>query len=239
MICYTREKKQVIRGWPTTASSLEAEQESGNIHKTRPTATLNEPSPQGLSSGSGPRRQDTTLGVQMLRLVDLMDFVQPTPHDSPLLGGHTLGSDEGRPHFNELTNLYTQLSNRVLALENSKTAQDLVIQKLKKRVKRLEKALRARTPGMKLFKIGTSRRKGLITQNVIQTGRKSNKTKPMLMIVTLMCLMMQWRMLKVVVLLNKLLLLGIHSINVSTAGPSNVSAAGPSTRSAWIFLKMI
>ncbi|GKF70845.1 hypothetical protein Tco_0203902, partial [Tanacetum coccineum] len=25
---------------------------------------------------------------------DLMDFVPPTPHDSPLLGGHTPGSDE-------------------------------------------------------------------------------------------------------------------------------------------------
>ncbi|GJR77583.1 retrovirus-related pol polyprotein from transposon TNT 1-94 [Tanacetum coccineum] len=42
---------------------------------------------------------------------------------------------------------------RVLALEQSKIAQHLVINKLQKKVKRLEKALRARTPGMKLFKI--------------------------------------------------------------------------------------
>ncbi|GJR03333.1 ribonuclease H-like domain-containing protein [Tanacetum coccineum] len=44
--------------------------------------------------GSGPRRPDTILGVQMLRLVDLTDFVPPTPYDSPLSGGHTPGSDE-------------------------------------------------------------------------------------------------------------------------------------------------
>ncbi|GJS38837.1 hypothetical protein Tco_0563880 [Tanacetum coccineum] len=53
----------------------------------------------------------------------------------------------------------------VLALENLKTTQDLVIQKLKKRVKRLEKALRERTPWMMLFKIGTSKRKGLDKEN--------------------------------------------------------------------------
>ncbi|GJR93168.1 hypothetical protein Tco_0265342 [Tanacetum coccineum] len=43
----------------TTASSLEAEHVSGNITKTRSKATLNEPTPQGTGSGSGPRRQDT------------------------------------------------------------------------------------------------------------------------------------------------------------------------------------
>ncbi|GJX33326.1 hypothetical protein Tco_0243181 [Tanacetum coccineum] len=68
---------------------------------------------------------------------------------------------------------------RVLELEQLKTTQDLVINKLQKKVKRLEKALRARTQGMKLFKIGTSRRKGLDKENVSKQGRKSDKTKPM------------------------------------------------------------
>ncbi|GJZ02360.1 hypothetical protein Tco_0520321 [Tanacetum coccineum] len=107
-----------------------------------------------------------------------MDFVPPTPHDSPLSGGHTPGSDEGRPNINELMAICTNLSNRVLALETSKTAQDLVIKKLKKKVKRLEKKLRARTPGMKLFKIGTSRRKSLDKENVSKQGRNL-KTRPM------------------------------------------------------------
>ncbi|GJY56854.1 hypothetical protein Tco_0455969 [Tanacetum coccineum] len=47
----------------TTTSSLEAEQESGTINKTQPTATLNEPSLQGTGSGSGPWCQDTMGGM--------------------------------------------------------------------------------------------------------------------------------------------------------------------------------
>ncbi|GJY47840.1 hypothetical protein Tco_0437796 [Tanacetum coccineum] len=39
------------------------------------------------------------------------------PHDSPLPGGHTPGSDEGRMQQNELMDLVTKLSNRVLVLE--------------------------------------------------------------------------------------------------------------------------
>ncbi|GJV05394.1 hypothetical protein Tco_1343050, partial [Tanacetum coccineum] len=92
---------------------------------------------------------------------DLMDFVPPIPNDSPLSRGHTPGSDEGRPNINELMAICTNLSNRVLALETSKTAQDLVINKLKKKVKRLEKKQRERTLGMKVFKIGTSKRESL------------------------------------------------------------------------------
>ncbi|GJU45110.1 hypothetical protein Tco_1202376 [Tanacetum coccineum] len=94
-------------------------------------------------------------------------------------GGHTPGSDEGRPNINELMAIYTNLSNRVLTLEQSKTAQDLVINKLLKKVKRLEKALRGRTLRMNLFKIGTFKRKGLDKNNVSKQGRKSDKTKVM------------------------------------------------------------
>ncbi|GJT11374.1 hypothetical protein Tco_0858416 [Tanacetum coccineum] len=43
----------------TTTSSLEVEQDNGNIDKTQSKATLNEPSSLGTSSGSGPRRQET------------------------------------------------------------------------------------------------------------------------------------------------------------------------------------
>ncbi|GJZ15755.1 putative ribonuclease H-like domain-containing protein, partial [Tanacetum coccineum] len=68
---------------------------------------------------------------------------------------------------------------RVLALEQSKTAQDLMIGKVKKKVKKLEKKLRARTPGLNLFKIGTSKRKSLDKENVSKQGRKSDKTNPM------------------------------------------------------------
>ncbi|GJU29409.1 retrovirus-related pol polyprotein from transposon TNT 1-94 [Tanacetum coccineum] len=43
----------------TTATSLDAEQDRGNINKTQSKATLNEPSSLGTSLGSGPRHQET------------------------------------------------------------------------------------------------------------------------------------------------------------------------------------
>nr|GEV74494.1 hypothetical protein [Tanacetum cinerariifolium] len=193
---YTGEDDRVVRA-AITVAGLKVEQKSGNINKTRPMTTLDEPSPQGTGSGSGHRRHVITLGDtdaqtrfktaskqsydpplsevntsgsredSMEHQDDFMDFVPPTPHDSP-----------GRPNINELMNICTQFSNRVLALEQFKTAQDLVIKKLQKKVKRLEKKQRARTPGMKLFKIGTSKKKTLDKENVSKQRRdESNKTE--------------------------------------------------------------
>nr|GEV83651.1 ribonuclease H-like domain, reverse transcriptase, RNA-dependent DNA polymerase [Tanacetum cinerariifolium] len=131
------------------------------------------------NSGSGPRCQDTTLGdadaqtrfetaskqshnpplleVNTSRSGedtlehqdDLTDFVPPTPHDSPLSGGHRSRSDD-----------------------------DLVIKKLQKKVKNLEKKQMARTLGMNLFKVGTSRRQSLDKENVSKQ-RRNLKTRPM------------------------------------------------------------
>ncbi|GJX50848.1 hypothetical protein Tco_0277693 [Tanacetum coccineum] len=81
----------------TTASSLEAEQDSGNIIRTQSMATLNESIPQGTSS------------VNALR------------------------SGKDNMKLNELMEICTKLSERVLALENIKTAKDLEITNLKKR----------------------------------------------------------------------------------------------------------
>nr|GEW26776.1 hypothetical protein [Tanacetum cinerariifolium] len=50
------EDDKVVRAAITT-TSLEVEQASGNIYKTQSMETLNEPSPQRTSSGSGPRRK--------------------------------------------------------------------------------------------------------------------------------------------------------------------------------------
>ncbi|GKB59389.1 putative ribonuclease H-like domain-containing protein [Tanacetum coccineum] len=52
-----------------TASSLVVEQDSGNINRTQSMATLNEFFLQETSSDSGPRCQDTILGMQKLKLV--------------------------------------------------------------------------------------------------------------------------------------------------------------------------
>ncbi|GJS04223.1 hypothetical protein Tco_0320731 [Tanacetum coccineum] len=184
-VIYTREDDRVVRA-ATTTTSLEAEQESDSRPRCQDT-TLGDTDAQTRFETASKQSHDPPLSEvntsgsgedSMEHHDDLMDFVAPTPYDSPLSGGHTPGSDEGRPNINELMAIYTKLSNRVLALETSKTRQDLVIKKLKRKVKRLDKKLRARTPGMKLFKISTSRRKSLDKENVSKQGRNL-KTRQM------------------------------------------------------------
>ncbi|GKD02244.1 hypothetical protein Tco_1177218 [Tanacetum coccineum] len=51
----TKEWEDKMKRAATTASSLEAKQDSGNINRTQSMTTLNEPLPQGTGSGSGPR----------------------------------------------------------------------------------------------------------------------------------------------------------------------------------------
>ncbi|GJR42240.1 putative ribonuclease H-like domain-containing protein [Tanacetum coccineum] len=124
----------------TTASSLEVEQDNGNINRTQSMATLNEPSPQGTSLGSGPRV-------------------------------NTLGSREDRLKLKELMDLCTKLSDRVLDLETTKIAQAKEIASLKKRVNKLERKRKSKTPGMNLFKISTSSRRSLGKEDASKQGR--------------------------------------------------------------------
>ncbi|GKB97975.1 hypothetical protein Tco_0984112 [Tanacetum coccineum] len=72
----------------TTATSLDAEQDSGNINKTQSKAILNEPSSLGTSSGVN------------------------TPR-----------SDEDSLKLKELMELCTNLQNRVIDMEKTKTSQ--------------------------------------------------------------------------------------------------------------------
>ncbi|GJW46798.1 hypothetical protein Tco_0078444 [Tanacetum coccineum] len=75
----------------------------------------------------------------------------PTHSNDLLLSG------EDRLKLNELMELCTSLSQRVLDLENIKTSQPAEITELKKRVKKLEGKRKSKPPGMKrLFKIGRS-----------------------------------------------------------------------------------
>ncbi|GJZ35544.1 ribonuclease H-like domain-containing protein [Tanacetum coccineum] len=171
---YEEWAEKVGRATATTAS-LDATHASGNISKTQSTTMSYDLLSQEIGSGGNTPGSDE----ERIKQDDLTDFVPPTPYDLPLSGGHTPGSDKGRPNINELMAICTNLSNRVLALEQSKTTQDLVIRKLKKKVRKFKKKLRARTPGMKLFKIGISKRKSLDEEYVSKQGRKSDKTKPM------------------------------------------------------------
>ncbi|GJZ79004.1 hypothetical protein Tco_0643841 [Tanacetum coccineum] len=120
----------------TTASSLEAEQDSGNIDKTQSKATPNESSSQGTNSGGGPRCQET-MGDTIAQT--RFENVSKHSNDSLLARGNTLRSDEDRLKLDELMALCTTLQNRVLYLEKTKTSQHNEIASLKRRVKKLEK----------------------------------------------------------------------------------------------------
>ncbi|GKC04641.1 hypothetical protein Tco_0996251 [Tanacetum coccineum] len=58
-------------------------------------------------------------------------------HDSPLPGGYTHGSDEGRLKLQELMTMCTKLSKQVLDLEKENDVQAVEILRLKKRINML------------------------------------------------------------------------------------------------------
>ncbi|GKD08918.1 hypothetical protein Tco_1188603 [Tanacetum coccineum] len=99
-------------------------------------ATLNEPNPQETGSGSGPKRQDT-MGDTIAQT--RFENVSKTSNDSLLVGVNTPRSDEDSMKLKELIEFCTKLQQRVLDLENTKTAQAQEITSLKLRVKKLEK----------------------------------------------------------------------------------------------------
>ncbi|GKD83023.1 hypothetical protein Tco_1349862 [Tanacetum coccineum] len=139
----------------TTASSLEAEQDSGNITKTQSKATPNESGSQGTNSGGGPRCQET-MGDTTAQT--RFESVSKLFNDSLLARGNTLRSDEDSLKLNELMTLCTNLQNRV-HLEKTKTTQQNKIDSLERRVNKLEKRKMSRSHGLKrLYKVGLTAR---------------------------------------------------------------------------------
>ncbi|GKA64976.1 hypothetical protein Tco_0764683 [Tanacetum coccineum] len=113
----------------TTASSLEAEQDSGG----------------------GPRRQET-MGDTIAQTG--FENISKLSNDPLLARGNTFRSGEDSLKLNELMELCTNLQTRVLDLEKTKTTQANEIDSLKRMVKRLEKKKRSRTHGLKrLYKV--------------------------------------------------------------------------------------
>ncbi|GKF53636.1 hypothetical protein Tco_0160546, partial [Tanacetum coccineum] len=98
----------------------------------------------------------------------------------PIHSNDSLLSGDDRLKLNELMELCTNLSQRVLDLENTKTSQAAEITKLKEKVKKLERMNKSRTPGIKrLRKVGRSAQvvssedEGLGAQeNASKQGRK-------------------------------------------------------------------
>nr|GEV49091.1 retrovirus-related Pol polyprotein from transposon TNT 1-94 [Tanacetum cinerariifolium] len=136
----------------TITSCLEAEQDSDNIDKTQSKATLNEKISSGTTSGGGPRCQEA-MGDTIAQT--RFENVSKHSNDSLLVRGNTLQSNENSLKLNELMELCTNLQSRVLALEKTKTTQALEINRIKRRVKKLEKKQRSRTHKLKrLYKVG-------------------------------------------------------------------------------------
>ncbi|GJY76810.1 hypothetical protein Tco_0481926 [Tanacetum coccineum] len=104
----------------TNASSLEAKQDSGNIIKTRSKPTPNEASSQGTTSGGGPKRQET-MGDTIAQT--RFENVSKLSNDPLLAIGNTLRSGQDSLKLNELMELCTNLQQRVLDLETTKTTQ--------------------------------------------------------------------------------------------------------------------
>ncbi|GJX37825.1 hypothetical protein Tco_0251128 [Tanacetum coccineum] len=130
----------------TTTTSLDAEQDRGNINKTQSKATLNEPSSPGTSSGSGPRCQET-MGDTIAQT--RFENVSKHSNDPLLARGNTLRSGEDSLKLNELMELCTNLQQRVLDLETTKTTQATKIASLKRRLKKIERRNKSRTHGLK------------------------------------------------------------------------------------------
>ncbi|GKF20680.1 hypothetical protein Tco_0069318, partial [Tanacetum coccineum] len=120
---------------------------------TQSTAIPNDHFPQGIGLGGSLRCQGTILGDRPAQT--RFERLSKQSNEPPLLRVNTLRSGEDSMKLNKLMEICTKLSERVLDLENVKNAQALEIQKLKKRVKKLERKKKSRTLQLKmrLFKV--------------------------------------------------------------------------------------
>ncbi|GJV48207.1 hypothetical protein Tco_1438419, partial [Tanacetum coccineum] len=157
----------------TTATSLDAEQDRGNINKIQSKATPNEPSSPRTSSDGGPIRQET-MGdiIAQTRYENVSKF----SNDTLLARGNTLQSGEDRLKLQELMELCTNLQNRVIDLEKTKTSQAQEITRLKLRIKKLEKKRGSRTHKLKrLYKVCRSAR--IVSSDEASLGDQEDVSK--------------------------------------------------------------
>ncbi|GJR15190.1 putative ribonuclease H-like domain-containing protein [Tanacetum coccineum] len=162
----------------TTVTSLDANQDRGNINKTQSKATPNEAGSQGTTSGGGPRRQET-IGDTIAQT--RFENESKTSNDPLLARGNTLRSGQDSLKLKELMELCTNLQQRVLDLETTKTTQANEIASLKRRVKKIERRNKSRTHGLKrIYRVGSLRRvessedEGLGKEDTSKQGRRIN-----------------------------------------------------------------
>ncbi|GJR60784.1 putative ribonuclease H-like domain-containing protein [Tanacetum coccineum] len=102
--------------------------------QTRSERVLEQPIEPPLLEGHTSRSGEGRMEHQF----ELTTNVPITPHDSPIPGGYTPGSDKGRLKLQELMTMCKQMLKYVINLEEEKDAQAVEILKLKKRVESLD-----------------------------------------------------------------------------------------------------
>nr|GEW71259.1 hypothetical protein [Tanacetum cinerariifolium] len=149
--------------------------EDTSVVITQSKVTPNEPSSQGTSSGGGPRCQEA-IGDTIAQTRS--ERVSKISNNLLLVGVNTPRSGKDRLKLIELMELCTKLQKRVLDLEITKTTQALVIDSLKRRVKKFERRKRSRTYRLiRLYKVGLSARvesfedEGLGEEDASKQGR--------------------------------------------------------------------
>ncbi|GJR40141.1 hypothetical protein Tco_1215825 [Tanacetum coccineum] len=143
-----------------------------------PTIIQPSPQPQKTQKPRKPKRKDTQipqpndptdnvadeavykeLGDSLVRAATIASSLEAEQDSGGGPRGNILQSDEDRLKLNELMELCTNLQNRVLNLEKTKTTQANEIASLKRRVKKLEEKKRSRTHELKkVYKVGATAR---------------------------------------------------------------------------------
>ncbi|GJV77789.1 hypothetical protein Tco_1509373 [Tanacetum coccineum] len=189
--------------FPTMVVQAQEEIGKGLAIPTDPyhTPMITQPSssqPQRKQKSKRPKTKDTEIPQSSGRTTDVADEAVYKERDNSLVRAATTDSslkaeqDSGggprrqdtirntiartRLKLDELMEFCTQLQQRVLDLENTKTAQAQEITSLKLRVKRLEKKERSRTHKLKrLYKVGRSAR--VISSNKASLGDQEDASK--------------------------------------------------------------
>nr|GEY99634.1 hypothetical protein [Tanacetum cinerariifolium] len=124
---FNRAEGKIIPLFPSmlTQAALEEGEDLGTTTESQPTPSPTQPSagdqpPLTKSSSKHDTFQDPRVNLEGT-CGSGWDHVK-LPHDRPLLGGHTFNRAEGSLNLEELSALYTNLSNKILALENVKDA---------------------------------------------------------------------------------------------------------------------
>ncbi|GKC66503.1 hypothetical protein Tco_1099101, partial [Tanacetum coccineum] len=139
---------------PTTSQPMSSQEQPSQVPTTEPIITT-----------SSPPLYETTIP----------HTTSSMPHDSPLSGGDTPGSDEGSKKLNELTELYTKLFEKVTSLEKdlkqTKKVYGKALTKLVKKVKHLEDKLKSTTERRKARMVISDDEEDLVSEDPSKQGR--------------------------------------------------------------------